>query len=50
VRFTRPRMVDVCTPAERAEFGRAGGPVLVLLLALLRPGHRRRERLVMDPA
>jgi iron-sulfur cluster repair protein YtfE (RIC family) len=45
--FTLPRMVAICTPAERAEFARSGGPILGLLLALLAPAHRRRERLVM---
>ncbi|SHL38637.1 Hemerythrin HHE cation binding domain-containing protein [Pseudonocardia thermophila] len=48
--FQLPRMLDATTPAERAEVLAAAGAgtrvVLGLLGALLRPGYRRRERLV----
>ncbi|ETK34153.1 hemerythrin domain-containing protein [Microbispora sp. ATCC PTA-5024] len=46
IRFELPRIERYVQPSEMAELRKLAGPVLVLLLALLRPGHRRRERLV----
>jgi iron-sulfur cluster repair protein YtfE (RIC family) len=46
LRFTLPRIVDVTTPAEFARLRSEAGPALVLLLKLLMPGYRRREKLV----
>jgi hemerythrin-like domain-containing protein len=44
--FMLPRAVDVTDPADMAELKGAAGPVLMILLALVRRGYRRRERLV----
>ncbi|MFC4942245.1 hemerythrin domain-containing protein [Pseudonocardia sp. GCM10023141] len=46
MRFTLPRMAGVATPDEWARLRAAAGPVLGVLIALMRPAHRRRERLV----
>jgi iron-sulfur cluster repair protein YtfE (RIC family) len=44
--FMLPRIVDVTEPAELAAMKKAAGPVLMVLLALVRPRYRRREQLV----
>ena len=44
--FEAPRVLAVATEEERATIRRAGGPVLRLLLAVLVPPFRRRERAV----
>jgi hypothetical protein len=44
--FRVPRIADVATPQERVALGAEAGPVPRMLLAALRPGHRRREALV----
>jgi hemerythrin-like domain-containing protein len=44
--FVLPRIVDATEPAELAELRKAAGPVLMALLAVVRPRYRRRERLV----
>lgn len=49
LRFTLPRIVDVTTPEELARLRALAGPALVVLLHLLVPGYRRRERLVFGP-
>ncbi|TCK21064.1 hemerythrin domain-containing protein [Pseudonocardia endophytica] len=46
LRFMLPRVLAVVTDEEHAVLSKEGGPVLVALAWLLRPGHRRRERLV----
>ncbi|MEU8192883.1 hemerythrin domain-containing protein [Microbispora amethystogenes] len=49
-RFELPRIERHARPEELAELRKLAGPVLVVMLALLRPGHRRRERLVFGAA
>lgn len=49
VRFDLPRIEQYARPEEMARLRRLAGPVLVLMLAALRRGHRRRERLVFGP-
>ncbi len=44
--FEAPRVLGVVTPVERAALVRGGGIVLRLLLAVLLPPFRRRERRV----
>ena len=46
VRLTLPRLRGVITDAEWPAVRRKAGPVLLVLLAVLMPAHRRRERLV----
>lgn len=46
MRFVLPRIVDVASPEEWEHLRAAAGPVLVVLARLVRPAHRRRERLV----
>lgn len=46
MRFTLPRLVAVTSPDEYARVRRFAGPALLVLLAVLTPGHRHRERLV----
>lgn len=46
LRFVLPRVAGVVTDDEFARMRAEAGPVLVVLLRVLRPGHRRRERLV----
>jgi hypothetical protein len=46
MRFLLPRVADVATPEEFARLRALAGPVLMVVLAFVRPGHRRRERLV----
>jgi hemerythrin-like domain-containing protein len=46
VTFMLPRAVDSAAPEDLAALKRAAGPALLLLLALVRPRHRRFERLV----
>ncbi|GAB3137048.1 hemerythrin domain-containing protein [Microbispora hainanensis] len=50
VRFELPRIEQHALPEELAELRRLAGPVLVVMLALMRRGHRRRERLVFGSA
>ncbi|GAA3443740.1 hemerythrin domain-containing protein [Planomonospora venezuelensis] len=49
MRFDLPRIEHYARPDELARLHRAAGPVLALLLALVRPGYRRRRRLVFGP-
>jgi hemerythrin-like domain-containing protein len=44
--FVLPRIAEVATPDELATIKGEAGPVLTLLLAMLRPRHARRVRLV----
>ncbi|MCW0211747.1 MAG: hemerythrin domain-containing protein [Pseudonocardia sp.] len=44
--FQVPRIEAAATPAEMASLRAEAGPVLMMLLAAMRPGHRRREALV----
>lgn len=44
--FVLPRILDATRPDELAHFKREAGPVMVVLAAAVRPGYRRRERLV----
>lgn len=44
--FQVPRILDVATPEEFAALRAEAGPLLPIMAAALRPGHRRRERLV----
>ncbi|WP_067179953.1 hemerythrin domain-containing protein [Microtetraspora niveoalba] len=46
IRFELPRIEQYALPSELAELRRMAGPVLVMLLAMLRGGHRRRQRLI----
>jgi iron-sulfur cluster repair protein YtfE (RIC family) len=46
LRFMLPRVLAVVTDEEFASMRTEAGPVLLALAAVLRPGHRRRERLV----
>ncbi len=46
IRFDLPRIEQYAMPSEMAELRKLAGPVLVLLLAMLRGGHRRRQRLI----
>ena len=48
--FVLPRAADAATPEELAVLLREAGPVFRVLLALLRPRHRRFEALVFGPA
>jgi hemerythrin-like domain-containing protein len=50
IRHDLPRIERYARPEELAELRRLAGPVLMLLLAFLRPGYRRRERLVFQSA
>lgn len=44
--FVLPRMADVASADEWAHMRAVAGPVPAVLARLMRPGHRRRERLV----
>ena len=44
--FMLPRAFDSAAPADLADLKRAAGPLLLVLLALVRPRHRRFEQLV----
>jgi hemerythrin-like domain-containing protein len=44
--FVLPRFEGVVRPEEKEEVRKLGGPVMALLMALVRPGYQRRERLV----
>lgn len=46
IRFDLCWIGQYATPEEMARIRRTGGPVVALMLALLRPGHRRRQRLI----
>ncbi|MEU1720425.1 hemerythrin domain-containing protein [Nonomuraea sp. NPDC005692] len=46
VRFDLPRIAQYAQPEELAELRRLAGPVLMVLLALMRRGHRRRQSLI----
>jgi hypothetical protein len=46
MRFLVPRVFAVATPEEAARLRAIAGPALVVVLALVGPAHRRRERLV----
>lgn len=46
LRFMLPRVLAAVTDDEYASMRKEAGPVLVALAAVLKPGHRRRERLV----
>ena len=46
MRFMLPRVLGVVTDEEYESMRKEAGPVLVALGALLKPAHRRRERLV----
>lgn len=46
IRFELPRVGQYALPEEMAELRRLAGPVLVALLALMGPGHRRRQKLI----
>jgi hemerythrin-like domain-containing protein len=46
VRFDLPRIERFARPSELAELHRLAGPVLRVMLAVVRPGYRRRERLI----
>jgi hemerythrin-like domain-containing protein len=46
IAFMLPRAVDSTSPDDLAALKRAAGPALMVLLALVRPRHRRVERLV----
>lgn len=50
VRFELPRIEQHALPEELAELRRLAGPVLVVMLALMRRAHRRRERLIFGSA
>ncbi|MFI6921874.1 hemerythrin domain-containing protein [Nonomuraea spiralis] len=45
-RFDLPRIAQYARPEEMAELRRLAGPVLVVLLALMKRGHRRRQELI----
>ncbi|MER6575714.1 hemerythrin domain-containing protein [Nonomuraea sp. NPDC001023] len=45
-RFDLPRIAQYARPEELAELRRLAGPVLVVLLALMGRGHRRRQSLI----
>lgn len=49
VRVDLPRIEQYARPEELARLRRMAGPVLALLLSLLRGGHRRRQRLIFGP-
>jgi hypothetical protein len=44
--FVLPRILDAARPDELAHLKREAGSVMVALAAVVRPGYRRRERLV----
>ncbi|GLX96069.1 hemerythrin domain-containing protein [Herbidospora sp. NBRC 101105] len=46
IRFDLCWIGQYATPEEMARIRRMGGPVVALMVALLRPGHRRRQRLI----
>jgi iron-sulfur cluster repair protein YtfE (RIC family) len=46
LRFMLPRILAVITDDEYAAMRKEAGPVLLALAVVLKPGHRRRERLV----
>ncbi|MEV0393776.1 hemerythrin domain-containing protein [Polymorphospora rubra] len=46
IRFDLPRMERFAAPDELAELYRMAGPGLRIMVALVRPGYRRRERLI----
>ncbi|GIH76105.1 hemerythrin domain-containing protein [Planobispora longispora] len=50
IRFDLPRVERYARPEELARLHKAAGPVLTLLLALVRPGYRRRQRLIFGSA
>jgi hypothetical protein len=45
--FQVPRIADAATPDEMTVLRAEAGPVLMMLLAAMRPGHRPREALVV---
>lgn len=49
IRVDLPRIEQYARPAELARLRRLAGPVLTVLLSLLRGGHRRRQLLVFGP-
>ncbi|MER5319361.1 hemerythrin domain-containing protein [Streptosporangium roseum] len=49
VRVDLPRIEQYARPEELARLRRLAGPVLALLLSMLRGGHRRRQRLIFGP-
>ncbi|WP_214109602.1 hemerythrin domain-containing protein [Acrocarpospora catenulata] len=50
VRFELAWVSEYTTPEERAFLRAKAGPMLTLMLALIRPGHRRRQRLLFGSA
>ncbi|NRQ34615.1 hemerythrin domain-containing protein [Nonomuraea sp. NN258] len=46
IAFELPRVAQYARPEELAELRRLAGPLLTILLALLRRGHERRQRLI----
>ncbi|MFI6816964.1 hemerythrin domain-containing protein [Nonomuraea sp. NPDC050328] len=50
LRFDLPRIGQYALPEELAALRKAAGPVLSLLLALVRRGHERRQRLIFESA
>ncbi|AEA24228.1 hemerythrin domain-containing protein [Pseudonocardia benzenivorans] len=46
IAFQLPRIVAAATPAESAAMRKVAGPVLIALLTVVGPAHRRRVRLV----
>ncbi|MEV0971343.1 hemerythrin domain-containing protein [Microtetraspora glauca] len=50
IRFELPRIEQYAQPSEMEAMRKLAGPVLVMLLALLRGGHRRRQRLIFGTA
>ncbi|WP_329089420.1 MULTISPECIES: hemerythrin domain-containing protein [unclassified Streptosporangium] len=48
-RIDLPRLEQYAGPDELARLHRLAGPPLTVMLALFRPGHRRRRRLVFGP-
>ncbi|WP_067137222.1 hemerythrin domain-containing protein [Microtetraspora malaysiensis] len=50
ISFELPRIEQYALPSEMAKLRKLAGPVLVVLLALMRGGHRRRQRLIFGAA
>ncbi|NUR87554.1 MAG: hemerythrin domain-containing protein [Nonomuraea sp.] len=50
IAFDLPRIGQYATEPELGELRRLAGPLLSLVLVLLRPGHRRRQQLIFGTA
>ncbi len=49
VRIELPKIEEYARPEELARLRKLAGPVLTVMLSLLRGGHRRRRRLIFGP-